>query len=313
MFVMTLKSVEWTFIKKPLRKYELPKGQAPPVERPLSITNVLLDAFDLYCNQRGIGWSWSTNPFPRESTPPLSISSVLAKTLLKITALDTSQYIMQSLSPSINHPRGGSTFDSAIPFLPPIAAAALSGICGGVWAYALVDSLYHIATLVGRVLLRQPASQWPRLSHRPWMSTSIREFWSFRWHQFFRHVFIVNGARPGGALLGQPGALMGAFAVSAVFHHLGLWGIGNGTEFYTAGGFFLLMGIGAAMEGAFQRTTGLPVRGWLGWSWTMLWTLVWGTLMIDGWARHGVFASAFFPTRFRPGKILVDGVISLLR
>ena len=310
---MALRSFEWTFIKRPLRRYEQPKDQGTPVERPLSVSNILLDAFDLFCNQRGIGWSWSRNPFPRENTPPLSIASVWTKMLLKFTALDTSQYIMQYICPSINNPGGGSFFDPSLSFLPRIALAALSGICGGVWVYGVVDSLYHVATLIGRIILRQPASQWPRLSHRPWMATSIQEFWSFRWHQFFRHFFIVFGAHPGGALLGKPGALIGAFTVSAIFHHIGSWGLGHGTEFSTIGGFFLLMGFGALMEHAFEQATGLRVQGWIGRSWTMLWTLLWGMFMLDGWARRGVFASDMFPGRFRPGKMLVDSIITLCR
>jgi hypothetical protein len=310
-FVATLRSLEWAFAKKPLRRYELQKGQDTPVERRLSISNVLLDAFDLIINQRGIGWSWSSNSFPHKNTPPASIASIWIKLLWKFTAFDTSHYIMQRALPSINDPVGGSLFNRNLTPLPRIALAALASICGGVWTYALVETMYHIATLTGRIIFRQPASQWPRHSYRPWMATSIQEFWGSRWHQNFRHTFIVFGARPGGAILGKPGAVMGAFAVSALLHHIGLWALGNGTEFSTAGGFFLLMGIGAIMEDRFERVTGLRVQGWFGWLWTMLWTLVWGTFMLDGWARHGVFANDFFPNGLRPGKILIDSIIAL--
>ncbi|KAI0257287.1 hypothetical protein BJV78DRAFT_1161472, partial [Lactifluus subvellereus] len=58
---------------------------------------------------------------------------------------------------------------------------------------------------------------------------------------FFRHFFIVFGARPGGALLGKPGAVMGAFTVSAIIHYIGV----------------------------------LRMQGWSGWSWSILWTFVW--------------------------------------
>ena len=126
-----------------------------------------------------------------------------------------------------------------------------------------------------------------------------------------RRLFIVFGAYPGGELFGKPGAVMGAFAVSALVHYVGLWGVGNGTEFATAGGFFLLMGVGAIMEGGFTGMSGLKVRGWLGWAWTMVWTTLWGTLMIDGWARHGVFATDFLPSGFRPGKVGVETMIAL--
>ena len=308
---MVLRSFELTFTKRPLRRYELLKDQDTYVERPLSVSNVLLDAVDLFCNQRGIGWSWSSNPFPRESIPPPSIASVWAKILLNLTALDTSQYIIQRLFPSVNNPGGGSLFDPTLSLLPRTALTAVSAICGSVYIYAFVDLPYHIATLIGRIILRQPASQWPRLFHQPWTATSIQEFWGIRWHQLFRHHFIVLGARPGGTLLGRPGAIMGAFTVSAIMHYIMLWGLRRGSEFTSIGGFYLLMGLGLIMEETFKQATGLQVPGWIGWSWTMLWTLVWGTFYLDGWARHGMFASDFFPDRLRPGKMLVDTILSL--
>jgi len=43
-------------------------------------------------------------------------------------------------------------------------------------------------------------------------------------------MFVVYGVRPGGALLGKPGARIGAFAVSGVLHDVGLWGLGRGME-----------------------------------------------------------------------------------
>ncbi len=106
---------------------------------------------------------------------------------------------------------------------------------------------------------------------------------------------------------------MGAFAVSGVLHDLGMWGLGRGTEFRTAGGFFLLMGIGAALEYEFKVVTGRRVGGIWGWVWTMAWTTAWGTLVIDAWARRGMIAADFFPYGIRPGKSLIDAIISLSR
>jgi len=310
----TLKAIEWTFAKQPLRKYEsLKHHQDTPIERRLSVPTVFLDALDLLGNQRGIGWSWSKDPFPRESTAPPSIALLLAKTLFKLTLFDASQYLIQCVAPAANNPKGGSIFDPSLTLVPRTALAAFCGTCGGLWAYTLVESLSNVPASIGRILFRQPASMWPRLFHRPWMSTSLQEAWNFRWHQLYRQLFIVFGARPGGTLFGKPGSVMGAFAVSAILHHIGMWGMGNGSEFVTAGGFFLLMGIGVVLEGVFSRVTGLRVRGWIGWSWTMLWVALWGTLMIDGWARHGVFATEFFPFEFRPGKVVVDAIIALTK
>ena len=55
--------------------------------------------------------------------------------------------------------------------------------------------------------------------------------------------------------------LLGAFAVSALIHDLEMWGLRWGTEFHTAGGFFLLMGIGVALEHRFKGLTGRQVGG----------------------------------------------------
>ncbi|KAI9435053.1 hypothetical protein H4582DRAFT_1972488 [Lactarius indigo] len=257
MFCVMLRSFEWVFIiKEPIRKYELTVdgGASTVKKKPLSISS----------------------PLPQWTNAPPSIPSLFA-----------------SLFPPaiISGPSGGSIFNPNLSLLPRISAAAFASVCGGVWTYSLLETLYHIAALIGRVVCRQPGSHWPPVSHRPWLSTSLHEFWSYRWHQLFRHYFITFGGRPGGALLGRSGALIGAFAVSAVLHHIVVWGTGYGSEFSTAGGFFVMMGVGAAMEGFF------------GWLWTMLWVLVWGIFMID---------SDFFPTRFRPGKPFVDAVIGLV-
>jgi len=115
--------------------------------------------------------------------------------------------------------------------------------------YTNVDLLYHVATLIGRVVLRHPAWQCPPLSNRPWTSHRSR-ISGVSAGTRFSDTFVVYDARPGGALLGQPGALLSAFGVSAVMHDLGMWGLERGTVFRTTGGFFL-MGTGAALGHAF--------------------------------------------------------------
>jgi len=310
---VALRSLEWALAKEPLRRYEPPiEGQRAFVERPLSVSNVLLDAFDLLCNKRGIGWSWSRKPFPASSTRSTSIASLLPRILVKFTVYDLCVYTVHHLRPSVNDPAGDTIFDPALGVLPRLAYAAFYTVCGGLVICTSVDMYYHIASLVGRLVLRQPAWQWPPLSDRPWMSTSIADFWGFRWHQFFRHPFVVFGARPGGLLLGRTGALLGAFGASAVMHDLGMWGLGRGTEFRTVGCFFVLMGVGVALERAFEGTTGRRVGGFCGWAWTMVWTIGWGTLMIDACARRGMVAVETPPDWLRPGKLLVETIVSRL-
>jgi len=295
-----------------LRRYEpFAEGQHNPVERPLTIPNILLDSFDLVCNQRGIRWSWGSESFLRTLPPPPSLATVIFKLLLKLTVYDMAIYIVRRVRPLIDTPEGDTFFDPHLDPLPRAALAAFLTLCGGIVVYTNIDVVYHIATLVGRVLLRQPATDWPAVSARPWTATSIADFWSARWHQILRHLFIAFGARPGGALLGRPGALLGAFGVSAVLHYVGMWGLGRGMEFSTGGAFFVLMGVGVVLECVWQRTTGMQVRGFLGWAWTMTWTLFWGTFMLDGWARQGLMGCDFFSPRLRPGKPIVDSIITL--
>ncbi len=309
---MALRSTEWALTRKPLRRYEpFAEGQHNPVERPLTIPNILLDSFDLVCNQRGIRWSWGSKSFLRTLPPPPSLATVIFKLLLKLTVYDMAIYIVRRARPLIDTPEGDTFFDPHLDPLPRAALAAFLTLCGGIVVYTNIDVVYHIATLVGRVLLRQPATDWPAVSARPWTATSIADFWSARWHQILRHLFIAFGARPGGALLGRPGALLGAFGVSAVLHYVGMWGLGRGMEFSTGGAFFVLMGVGVVLECVWQRTTGMQVRGFLGWAWTMTWTLFWGTFMLDGWARQGLMGCDFFSPRLRPGKPIVDSIITL--
>ena len=47
-----------------------------------------------------------------------------------------------------------------------------------------------------------PAAVCHGLAARPWMTTSIVNFWSFRWYRFCQHTF-AYGARPGGAVFGS--------------------------------------------------------------------------------------------------------------
>jgi hypothetical protein len=80
-------------------------------------------------------------------------------------------------------------------------------------------------------------------------------------------------------------------------------------ELRTTTGFFMLMGVGGTfkLELAFEPLVGRRVA--------VLWVGVdHGVdclLMIDGWARRWTVTSDFFPDWHRPGKWLVDTVITL--
>lgn len=202
---------EWTFtIKEPLWKYELIMDQNPPSisKRRLPISSVLLDALDLFCSLREIGWSWSPTSSPQWSAvpPSESIRTVFISLLSNITVFDSAHYLIQLVCPAVStNPNGGSFFDRnlRVGFFARSALAAFSKRC--------------ILSLVGRVVFRQHTSDRP--------PPPLRRLWYASWWRAPR----------------RPGALMGAFAVSAVVHdYVGVWRPGYGSEFSTVEGFFLL-------------------------------------------------------------------------
>jgi Membrane bound O-acyl transferase family len=314
MFVIALKSFEWTFIiKDPIRRYEMPKeGQQPPKVRPLTVANIFFDASDLLFNHRGLGWSWSSEPFPRNPDPPPSISRQFLNLLLKVTAFDAAHYIVELIRPSLSHLEGDTVFDETLDLLPRLFLVSSISFCGTIVIYSSVEVMYQVCALFGQIVLGQSAAQWPPIADRPWMSTSVTEFWGKRWHQFFRHLFVLYGARPGRKIAGWYGSIMGVYVVSAVMHVLGLWGVGNGTEFTHTGGFFIMIGLGSILERKWKQWTGKEVTGVFGMFWAVTWQLIWGSRMVDAWTRRGIVANDFLPEKMRIGKTLVSMVLTVV-
>lgn len=104
---------------------------------------------------------------------------------------------------------------------------------------------------------------------------------------------------------------MGAFLVSAVLHDWAMWGLGRGTEFASVGGFFLANGLGIVLEGIYQRVTRTRVDGRVGNAWVLLFVVGSGHLLIDAWARRGIFGWRFFPEQLRIGKHLINATFGL--
>jgi hypothetical protein len=117
--------------------------------------------------------------------------------------------------------------------------------------------------------------EWPPLFDGPLDATSVRDFWSRRWHALFRRNFWAARAKPRAAVGGYLGGLvdsavapkkstrilgmriggvMGVFLMSGLMHDWGLWGTGQGTDFRGVTGFFLLQGVGVIAEEALGLT-----------------------------------------------------------
>jgi len=143
---------------------------------------------------------------------------VILKLLLKLTVYDIAIYPVQHIPPPTRSPIHIST-----PSRVPRSRHSLRSTAASSCTRLSTRCTTSRTTLVGRVLLRQPGADRPALSARLWTATSIAVLWSFRWQQFFRYTFVAFGARPGGALLGRPGAPLGVFGVSGVLNYVDVW------------------------------------------------------------------------------------------
>ena len=171
-------------------------------ERPLTVFNVLVDSVDLIFNFRGLGWAWSSEPFYEDPNPAKSIPHQFFKLLIKIASLDAAPYVVQLIRPSAYRPEGDTIYDHALDPLPHFLQILTISVCGMVITYSTVDILYQICALVSQIVFRQSIAQWPRIANCPWLAMSVNEFLGKRWHQFFRHFFIVYGLHPGKMVAG---------------------------------------------------------------------------------------------------------------
>lgn len=270
------------------------------------------DALDLIFNARSVGWHISPKAAPPHPHMETSVSrrSFALRTLpyfiLSLTIYDVAHHAVQLLGPdTFGSSSGGSIYDSS---LPPLQRYLRSGfitlLCGFVF-WGSIDALYSLASLFGVLVLRMEPVQWPPMSHQPWVSESIAEFWGKRWHQTFRRTFVAVAGRPLSYILGRVGLVMGSFAMSGLMHDGCSWPMGQGTD-YKVQIFFVMMGVGCILEGLFEWVSGWRVGGWVGWMWTMGWTLGWGQLMVERYLLIGLGGSRILPEELRVGKGLVE-------
>ncbi|KAL4263189.1 wax synthase family protein [Pleurotus pulmonarius] len=312
---MAMRVIAWTF---PLQPYERARASQKVAcddedkhQTPSSVLSIARDASDLITNLRGSDWDWSTGlQLPPETRHTLArprfILQTLASAVWHIILLDNAHYGVQSFSPTtIGSSDGGTIFDMNLEPVPRYFRSSAMCLIAGFTIYSAMQTAYDILTIIGVLIFAQHPEQWPPLFHSPWKATSLNEFWTRRWHQLFRHQFISVGGKPMFFLLGRVGAVMGVFLMSGIFHHIGLWGMGRGSDFAYVGGYFLMMGVGVVLEAGWKKVTDSKVQGWVGWVWTMLWVVGWANILVDEWSRRGLVGSMFMPTSMRPSTYLL--------
>ncbi|KAI0033617.1 hypothetical protein K488DRAFT_47289 [Vararia minispora EC-137] len=304
--------IEWAFESQCHRRFFPLRPGSPPVCHPTTLNYLLVDAFELCCNHRGRRWSWSRNPFPPPAPSGQTIFFQLTTFVLDVVYVDALLYIAQLNHPAPNTVFGDSIFD---PNFPPALCLIRACITAALTIYVLMfmlDLAYNFAAIVGRLFLGQTAWDWPPIFDEPWLSHSLAEFWGRRWHRVLRRMFIQLGSRPGRALGGRAGAVLGAFFVSTVLHVWSIWGMGGGFAFLPTAVFFMTLGLGTVLEEIFTAQTGWKVAGFSGWAWCHTVMVLSGLMMTDDWTRRGLLASDILPNHLRLGKLCVDVTLRVL-
>ena len=302
MFAVAIRTLEWSFLKKPLKRHLRPANATP---------SIFMDALDLATNFRGIGWNWSKSiRVPPENR--LASSRTVFCLYMLLSAIfhgfmcGVLQIAVKAFSPeTFAVLSGGTIFDAS---LPPLIRYIRSTIITTIVAftiYCIVQFNYGIGALIGIIVFRQEPTQWPPVIQAPWLATSVRDFWSRRWHQLFRRSFITLGGWPLSFLFGRVGYISGSFLASGIFHYITVVMFNGTVETWWMPFSFGMMAIGIVLEDVFASLMGRKVGGWKGWLWTMVWVLVWGSMIVDGFARAGMFSSSTMLDSAPPAQAVV--------
>ena len=303
MTAIAIRAIVWTFQWIPYKRINRPGNGSS------TYFQILLDATDLSLNFRGIGWSWARLPnAPTESRPSLTFFlHTLVSSISHLVLFDLVHRLVQLFGPNaIDSPLGGSIFDPSLPPLHRYSCSILITLIVGFMIYAAMQAMYQLSAVFSLIFLCQSPSQWPPLFDHPWFATSLSQFWSRRWHQLFKDIFVSFGGNTLALLIGRVGRLLGAFFVSGVLHAFGLWGLGQGVDFFKIIGFFMIMAVGILLENSWKFITGSRVDGFFGRVWTFVWLLGWGTIFVEAWATKGLIGSLFFPDKFRPSRYILS-------
>ncbi|KAL1683123.1 membrane bound O-acyl transferase family-domain-containing protein [Schizophyllum commune] len=299
---LAMQMVTFALAPKPLYRTDRPRTKSTSIPLPTLFSNAL----DLMFNARGISWNWGTS-IPKPTYPTRRWSAVLyslASFALHTLLVDAVLFITYALNPALRNPEGASMFlDHTGGPLSPLHTTAIT-LFMGTTIYAAVVYPYDAVRITVLLLGGDPA-RWPPLFDAPWAATSLKDLWGRRWHQMFRHSFVVLGAGPGRAVgewvarvlgisLGRILAVLSAFALSSLLHSLPLHGMGRGGDAFRISVLFMTMGVGIMLEDIWSRFTGRSVSRLAGWIWTYAWLLGWGHFLVEAYCQKGIAGALWF-------------------
>ncbi|KAI6003208.1 membrane bound O-acyl transferase family-domain-containing protein [Pisolithus orientalis] len=271
---------------------------------PASIPTAFWNAWDLLLNSR---WRRLELPSFETNSRARFLVYAVARAIFCGLAFDAFTETVCTYSPNLGSWKGDSILDYSLPFVPRYLRA-LQILYLAVWlTYFALNWAYYSLAIVCIIVFRQRPSQWPPLFDRPWLSTSLSDFWGRRWHQMFRFPLVSCGGVPLAYLFGRPGGVLGTFMMSAIFHIIELRAVGRGSNIAVQVSFFALNGVGVLLERAWAKRTGRRLKGSVcGWIWTFSWMALLALPVVDEWARVGRFAVDRFPGGFKPTMALLS-------
>lgn len=297
------RSFRWALVKGPLVRHLRPSNSSP---------STIMDAFDLAASFRGHGWEWShyRSYTPRETRPTSHMAFVFCAFLSSVAhalICGTFYRAVLTLVPEGvgSIPERSTIFEETLPFPTRYLRASMLSVFTAIWLYAVLQMVYDLCTIPAILVFGQDPAQWPPAFDAPWRATSLADFWGRRWHQFFRHTFLILGY-PLSFVLGRPGIVIGTFFASVLWHHISLMTLSDQVEIWWMLVGFGMMVPGILAERAFQQLTRRRVGGVLGWVWTMTWLLVWGNVIVEGFARGGMFVCSSFVDSSSPLRAPVE-------
>ena len=304
MLVVAVRTLDWTLAKGPLVRHLRPANSSP---------STIMDALDLTSNFRGHGWELSRlkrSYIPCETRPTNRVAfafSTFISAVAHALICGALHRAILTLAPVRIGPilERSTIFDDTLPFPLRYLRATIISTLSALTTYAFVQMVYDLCTIPAILVLGHDPVQWPPPFDAPWRATSLRNFWGRRWHQFFRHIFVL-GVYPLSFVLGGASLAIGPFLASASLHHIALMALNSRLEIWWMFVGFGMMGPGILAEWVFQRWTGRRVGGVVGWVWTMMWLALWGNLLIEGAARAGVFVSTRPVDSALPVRISVE-------
>ncbi|GMK53444.1 hypothetical protein CspeluHIS016_0100300 [Cutaneotrichosporon spelunceum] len=291
-----LKSVEFSFLKGPLRDPSAPRRSRAAWDllvnsRMIGLGNVGLDVGPGIANakvpadyverhlQRCLG--------PRPTSRAGSVARHAAYAAAMYVSLDTCFAFMRHADAVFRQPYGGADVlgafihGNSFTFLPTLlgwnvpryAVQVLVQLAILAVVWIVFEGLYQLFAAV-HVALGAPVRAWdPNLFGEPWNADSLIDLWGKRWHQTFRHLFVVCASavlRAAQLPVNGHSLFFMTFFFSGVLHMLSemcMDPVGSPARLVP---FFLLAGAGCAAEVSFKNLTGRRVRG----GWGRLWT--WG-------------------------------------